>query len=78
MSPEQARGQDVDRRTDVFSLGCLLYELVTGRPTVTAAVRSDVIAEILTQQPTPVESLCPDCPAALARVISRVTKKGSQ
>ncbi len=75
MSPEQARGLDVDTRTDIFSVGCLLYELVSGHPTVTGATPSDVIAEILTQQPAPVESVCPDCPAALACIIRRAIKK---
>ena len=75
MSPEQARGLHVDRRTDIFSVGCLLYELLSGFPTVTGATPGDVIAAILTQQPAPVESFCPDCPAGLSCLITRAMKK---
>ena len=75
MSPEQARGLHVDRRTDIFSVGCLLYELLSGLPTVTGATPGDVIAAILTQQPAPVESFCPDCPAGLSCLITRAMKK---
>jgi serine/threonine protein kinase/Tfp pilus assembly protein PilF len=51
MSPEQARGQSADRRTDVWAFGCLLFECLTGRPVFAGATVSDVIARILEREP---------------------------
>ncbi len=53
MSPEQARGQRVDRRTDVFSLGVVLYEMITGHCPFTGPTQSDVLAALLAQAPEP-------------------------
>jgi serine/threonine protein kinase len=51
MSPEQARGREVDRRTDVWSLGCILYELLTGRRLFQKATTTETLAAVLTQEP---------------------------
>src|SRR5262245_21951756 len=51
MSPEQARGQEVDRRTDLWSLGCLLYECLSGRQAFSGETTSDIIARILEREP---------------------------
>ena len=51
MSPEQARGQAVDKRTDIWAFGCVLYEVLTGRPAYARATVSDTIAAVLTQEP---------------------------
>jgi serine/threonine protein kinase/tetratricopeptide (TPR) repeat protein len=51
MSPEQARGQPVDKRTDIWAFGCVLYEMLTGRMAFAAATMSDVIAGILAHEP---------------------------
>ena len=51
MSPEQARGQPVDKRTDIWAFGCVLYEMLTGRVTFAATTMSDTIAAILEHQP---------------------------
>ena len=51
MSPEQARGRAVDRRTDVWAFGCVLYEMLTGRPAFAGDTTSDTIAKILEREP---------------------------
>src|SRR4030095_12303967 len=51
LSPEQARGRPVDRRSDIWSFGCVLFECLTGRRTFTGSTTSDVIANILRREP---------------------------
>jgi serine/threonine protein kinase/tetratricopeptide (TPR) repeat protein len=75
MSPEQARGLTVDSRTDVFSLGCVLYELLTGYPAIAVGELSGGLAAIFNQQPTPITTLRPNCPAALVRIVERALEK---
>jgi serine/threonine protein kinase len=75
MSPEQARAEAVDHRADLFSLGCMMYRLVTGRlpfdrPTVVA-----VLTAIATEEPTPVRELNPDVPGPLAELIHQLLAK---
>ena len=75
MSPEQARGLDVDARSDIFSLGSVIYELVTGRAAFEAATTSDVIAEILKSEPPPPIEFAPDLPYEVERIISKALRK---
>jgi TolB-like protein/tRNA A-37 threonylcarbamoyl transferase component Bud32 len=75
MSPEQARGLDVDARSDIFSLGSVLYELVTGRPAFEGSTTSDVIAEILKLDPPPPLEFAPDLPFEVERIISKALRK---
>jgi len=71
MSPEQARGQEVDARTDVFSLGVVLYEVVAGREPFEGTTVADVLAAILKTEPLPLTRLAPGAPSELARALAR-------
>src|SRR5262249_43555142 len=51
MSPEQAKGRQVDRRADIFAFGCVLYEMLTGRPTFDGEDVSEILAHVLTREP---------------------------
>jgi serine/threonine-protein kinase len=75
MSPEQARGLPVDARSDIFSLGVVLYELVTGRLPFEGATASDVIAAILGREPEPVARYSLEAPPELQRIISKALRK---
>ena len=77
MSPEQARGQEVDRRTDVWALGCLLYEMLAGRGVFRAATSSDCIAGILGREPD-WEALPPGTPPAIRRLLRRCLEKDAR
>ncbi len=69
MSPEQARGVRVDERSDVFSLGAVLYEMIAGRQAFGGGSPVSTLASILGDQPAPLESLRRDVPADLARLV---------
>ncbi len=75
MSPEQARGQDVDARSDIFSFGLVLYELVTGCAAFTGVNAIDVMGAILNQEPIPLRQLAPDAPAELQRIVNKALRK---
>jgi len=75
MSPEQARGLKVDARTDIWSLGCVLYEMVAGRPPFTGPTSSDVIVSILEREPAPLARVAPDAPRELQRIITKTLAK---
>ncbi len=75
MSPEQARGESVDFRSDQFSLGSMLYEMVTGKRAFSGPTEVQTLASILEDQPEPVTALNPQVPAALESVIGRCLAK---
>ncbi len=75
MSPEQVRGQQADTRSDVFSLGCLLFELVTGKRPFVGESTADVMAAILRGTPTLLSESGRYRPAALDRIVARCLEK---
>ena len=75
MSPEQARGLTVDGRTDIFSLGALLYEMLTGRMPFKGASVSDVIVSILERQPPRLAELLPEIPEKIQPIVDRALAK---
>jgi len=75
MSPEQARGLKVDARTDIFSLGVMLYEMLAGRPPFTGETTADIISVLLQKEPQPLSTLAPDTPAELQSIISKALRK---
>lgn len=74
MSPEQARGQAVDKRTDVWAFGCVLYEMVTGRAAFAGTTTADTIAAILDREPD-WRALPESTPASVRRLLQRCLDK---
>ena len=75
MAPEQARGEPVDHRADLFSLGSVLYAMCTGRPPFRGTSAVAVLRQVSDEQPPPVRSLNPDVPAWLESLIDRLMAK---
>ena len=75
MSPEQARGQRVDARSDIFSLGMVIYEMITGRSPFIGVTNSDVVASILKEDPPRVTDLAAEVPAELEAIVNRALVK---
>ena len=75
MSPEQAQGETVDARTDIFALGAVLYELVTGQKAFGGTDVPGILARVVYEEPTAVTRLVPGLPENLNRVVSRALAK---
>ena len=75
MSPEQARGLPIDFRTDIFSTGVVLFEMVTGRSPFEGNSTSSVLVSILEREPPPISRYIPNAPAELQRIMTRSLAK---
>jgi eukaryotic-like serine/threonine-protein kinase len=78
MSPEQLEGKELDPRTDIFSLGVVLYEMATGRHAFSGGSRASIIAAILTLEPPPISTLQPMTPPALDRAVRQCLAKNPE
>src|SRR5713101_3761131 len=75
MSPEQARGQKVDARSDIWSLGVVIYEMIAGIPPFRGETPSDCIASILTTEPLPLSGVLPEVPLNLESIVQKALCK---
>jgi len=75
MSPEQASGEKVDGRSDLFSLGVILYEMLTGAKAFDSENIATLMLQILRKEPAPVRTLAPDVPLGLQRIVTKLLQK---
>ena len=75
MSPEQCQGRPVDERSDLYSMGCVLYELLTGQPPFTGGQPLAVMLQHLNETPTPPRTICPDIPSELDHLVLELLTK---
>ncbi|MGP8246062.1 MAG: protein kinase domain-containing protein [Bryobacteraceae bacterium] len=78
MSPEQVRGQTVDYRSDLFSLGAILFEMLTGRRAFQGASPADTMSAVLKEEPADISSFNPKLPAGLERIIRHALEKNPE
>src|SRR5262249_26213894 len=75
MSPEQALGQEVDARSDIFSVGAVLYQMLASRRPFTADSFSEVIHQVIKATPTSLAIVAPNVPVAVQKVVNRCLEK---
>ena len=78
LSPEQARGLEVDARADIFSLGVVVYEMVAGHPPFEGETTSDVIAAILKEEPRGLSEEAKDVPAEFQQIVAKALRKDKE
>jgi len=78
MSPEQTRGEPLDQRSDIFALGIVLYELVTGRTPFRGRTNIETLASIMRDRHTPAAGINPNVPPEMDRIISRCLEKDAR
>ena len=78
MSPEQAEGKPADARSDVFSFGAVLYEMITGRRAFSGTTRMSTLAAILTREPEPPSHVVPGLSRDLEKMIVRCLRKSPE
>ncbi|HEY6187909.1 MAG TPA: protein kinase [Pyrinomonadaceae bacterium] len=78
MSPEQARGLMVDARTDIFSFGVVLYEMVAGRAPFGGETKNDIIVSLLNRDPLPLARFAPNAPPELQRIVTKALSKDKE
>ena len=78
LAPEQAYGRPVDGRADIYALGCVMYEMLTGRPPITGDTLMEVASRLATEDPVPPSELVPGIPDRLERVVLRALAKNPE
>src|SRR5260370_12543781 len=75
MAPEQVEAKDVDARSDIFSFGCVLYEMLTGRRAFQGENKFGIAAEVLSKEPQALRDLVPAAPRTLERIVEKCLRK---
>jgi len=78
MSPEQAKGEAVDERTDIFSLGIVMYEMIAGRTPFAADSTSETFANLINKDPTPLRHTAPGVPEQFEKIVAKALCKGRE
>jgi serine/threonine protein kinase len=78
MSPEQARGAQIDGRSDLFAVGCVLYEMMAGKKAFRGESITALIFKIIAEEPQPIQELDPEIPDAMVRIITKALAKAPE